>query len=125
MRGYPTFRRIFEMRMNELFLGELEREGKSSRRVLERVPEGRNEWQPHPKSMRMGYLATLVATLPGWIDFMVNRDELDIRPVGGAPAYTQQEFATSADLLNAADASVAKARQALEGVTDEHLLKPW
>ena len=68
------------MKMSELYLGELEREAPASRRVLERVPDGRYDWKPHEKSMQLGYLAALVATMPGWIDAMVNQDELDIAP---------------------------------------------
>ena len=51
------------MKMTELFLAELERELPATRRVLERVPEGRNDWKPHEKSMAMGYLAALVASM--------------------------------------------------------------
>ena len=43
------------MKMTELFLGELDREAGSTRRTLERVPEGRNDWKPHEKSMPLGY----------------------------------------------------------------------
>jgi uncharacterized damage-inducible protein DinB len=113
------------MKMTELFLGELEREAAATRKVLERVPEGRPEWVPHPKSMRLGYLSTLVATMPGWIDFMFNKDELDIQPVGGTPAFKREEFSTRKELLAALDASVAKGRAALEGTTDEHLMTNW
>ena len=42
------------MELTKLFLGELEREGAGTRRVLERVPEGRNGWKPHEKSMNLG-----------------------------------------------------------------------
>jgi len=113
------------MKMTEVFLGELEREAQANRRVLERVPEGKPEWQPHPKSMRIGYLATLVATMPGWIDFMINKDELDLRPPGGEATFKPQEFATCKELLDALDAAVAKGRAALTNPTDDHLLKPW
>jgi hypothetical protein len=57
--------------MTELFLAELERETPRTRRALEQVPEGKAEWTPHPKSMPLGYLAGLVATLPSWIVFTV------------------------------------------------------
>jgi len=112
------------MKMTELFLGQLEREAASTRRVLERGPEGKAEWQPHVKSMKMGYLATLVATMPGWVDMMINQDELDLRPVGGAP-YKQQEFGSAGELVAALEASVAQGRAALLGTTDEHLMTPW
>src|SRR5438445_7837754 len=66
------------MKLNELFLGQLDNEAKSTRRVLERVPEGRNDWKPHGKSMAFGYLAALVAKMPAWIAMMVDVDEFDV-----------------------------------------------
>ena len=57
------------MKLTEMFLAELEREAGPTRRTLERVPEGRYDWKPHPKSMLFGYLAELVARLPGWTVF--------------------------------------------------------
>jgi uncharacterized damage-inducible protein DinB len=112
------------MKLTELFLGQLERESASTRRVLERVPEGKNDWKPHGKSMPMGYLATLVATMPSWIVMMVNQDELDIDPPGGKK-YEQPELGTARELVEALDSSVAKAREALENTTDEHLMTLW
>ena len=77
------------MELKELFLAQLEREAEASRKVVARVPEGRNDWKPHEKSMAMGYLAALVATMPGWVAVMVERDELnldDARTKGCAPS---------------------------------------
>ena len=112
------------MLMTELFLGELEREAAATRRVLERVPEGRNDYQPHARSMPLGRLATLVATMPGWVAMTVNQDELDLSPPGGA-AYKPPELRTRRELVEALDANVAKARQALAATTDAHLMTPW
>ena len=55
------------LKMTDLFLEELKREAVGTRKALERVPEGHNDWKPHPKSMPLGYLASLVATMPGWM----------------------------------------------------------
>ena len=110
------------MRLTELFLGQLEREAASTRRALERVPEGRNDWKPHEKSMPLGYLAALVATMPGWIAFMVKQDELDIASPEGAK-FKPQAMRTSRELVAALDSSVAMAREALATTTDEHLMK--
>jgi uncharacterized damage-inducible protein DinB len=112
------------MKMTELFLADLEREAASTRRALERVPEGRSDWRPHEKSMPLGYLATLVATILSWTAFMVNEDQLDMTPKGDSK-YKQKDLHTNSELLAALDDSVAKARKALEGTTDEHLLTPW
>ncbi|QNI34803.1 damage-inducible protein DinB [Alloacidobacterium dinghuense] len=112
------------MLYSTLFLADLEREAASTRRVLERVPEGRDDWKPHEKSMPLGYLATLVATILGWTDMMVNQDQLDMAPKD-APKFRPKELKTNKELLAALDESVAKARKALENTTDEHLLTPW
>ena len=112
------------MKLTELFSGELEREGKSTRKVLERVPEGKNAWKPHERSMNLGYLAALVAQMPGWIEMMINTEELDL----GAPdsgRFRPLEQSSTKDLLAMFDANVAKAAQALGATNEEHLMKPW
>ncbi len=70
------------MMITELLLAELDREAVGIRKTLERVPEGKNGRKPHEKSMPLGSLATIVATIPSWLDMVVNRDELDINPPG-------------------------------------------
>jgi hypothetical protein len=110
--------------MTELFLAELEREAPRTRRALEQVPEGKPAWAPHPKSMPLGYLAALVATLPSWAWFTIKQDELDIRPVGKEP-YKMPEWSTTEELLKIFDDAVAQAREALQGTNDDHLMTPW
>ena len=39
------------LKMTDLFVAELNREAVGTRKALERVPEGQNDWRPHPKSM--------------------------------------------------------------------------
>ena len=112
------------MKMTEFFLAELEREARGTRKALERVPEGHDNWKPHEKSMPLGYLAGLVATMPGWISFMVEREELDIASVEGAN-FKPKAASTSRELLQTFDESLAKGRDALQKTNDEHLLKPW
>jgi len=112
------------MRMTDFFSAQLEREGALSRRALERVPEGRPDWKPHEKSMPLGYLSTLVATMPSWIAMAITQDELDLRPPGGS-GYKPPASSTTRELLQALDESVARALTALRNTTDEHLMTPW
>jgi uncharacterized damage-inducible protein DinB len=109
------------MKITELLVEELDREGVVSRKTLERVPEGKNDWKPHEKSMPLGYLATIVATIPSWIDLVVNMDELDIKPPGG-PKFMPQPWKTRKDLLEQFENSLKKGREVLQKTSDDRLL---
>jgi uncharacterized damage-inducible protein DinB len=108
------------MKITELLLAELDREAVGTRKALEQVPEGKNDWKPHEKSMPLGSLATIVATIPAWLDMVVNMDELDINPAGG-PKFKPQPWKTRRDLLDQFDASLKKGREVLQNTTDDHL----
>jgi uncharacterized damage-inducible protein DinB len=107
------------MNLSEMLLAQLEREVEATRKTVERVPEGLFDWKPHPKSMQMGYLSSLVAGMFGWIPMMIEQDYLDLGSGGSNTASTGEER------LVLFDKSLAKARQALSNTTDEHLMKPW
>ncbi|MGC1453378.1 MAG: DinB family protein [Candidatus Sulfotelmatobacter sp.] len=112
------------MKLADLLLAELEREAAGTRGALQRVPEGHNDWKPHPKSMPLGSLASLVATMPSWVAMMVKQDELDLKSPGAAK-FKPLEWRTRAELVSALDGAVAEARAALQNTTEEHLLTPW
>jgi uncharacterized damage-inducible protein DinB len=48
---------------------------KTTRRFLERVPDGKDDWRPHVKSKSLSELATHVAQLPGFGILMLTGDE--------------------------------------------------
>ena len=112
------------MELKKFFLEQLEAEAALSRKAIERVPEGHNPWKPHERSMELGYLASLVATMPGWLAMMIENDETDLNGAAGATLRTRA-VATRADLLRLLDEGLAKSRKALQNTTEEHLLKPW
>jgi uncharacterized damage-inducible protein DinB len=113
------------MTLTDLFLGELDREAPLTRRVLERVPEGRNDWRPHEKSMPLGRLAALVAGMPAWLAMMIDKNEFDLNPPGGSSGSFQTNFRTTADLVKTLEEGVSAARTALQKTNDDHLMKPW
>ena len=112
------------MKLTELLIADLDREMPITRRALEAVPE-KPDWKPHEKSMPMGRLAALVATMPSWLTMMIAQDEFDVAPPT-PPAQSQFQLPKNkAQILETVDKGFAGAKKALAGTTDDHLLKPW
>ena len=107
------------MNLTNLFLTELEREAPRTRRALEQVPLGKDDWKPHPKSMPLAQLAGLVASMPSWISLVIEQDELNLTPPPGQGTY--QQPATDS-LVSVHDANVQKGREALSKTNDEFLM---
>ena len=107
------------MKMNELLLAQLEREARGTREALASVPEGKDDWTPHPKSMPLARLAGLVATMPSWVSLIIDQDELDLTPQPGQGQYQQPSIS---ELVAAHDKHMTKARESLSGTTDDYLL---
>ena len=112
------------MKLTELFIGELDGEAARSRKALEEMPEGKQDWKPHEKSMAFGYLSELVAIMPSWIAMGIDKDELDLNPPGGSNVK-RTPLNSRADYVAALDKAVGDARAALQRTTDEHLSTPW
>jgi len=113
-----------EMKMADLILEQLEAEGPRTRRALEAVPEGRDDWKPHEKSMPLGRLAMLVATMPTWFSFIIKQDELELKPPGGSN-MNQKPLLTRAERVEALQKAIAEASEALRSASEEHLSKTW
>ncbi len=107
------------MHFVRLYLEELDREADRTRAALKAVPLGRDDWRPHPKSMPLATLAGLVASMPSWVSFVIDRDELDIKPPAGQGQYQQPATDT---LVATLDGNLAKARESLSRTSDEFLM---
>lgn len=107
------------MKLTEQFLAELDREVPKTRRTIERVPQGKDDWKPHPKSMELKRLASTVAGMPGWISLIIDQDELDLTP---PPGQGQQQQAAKKTLLQQLDEGTAKGRESLKKTNDQYLL---
>jgi uncharacterized damage-inducible protein DinB len=99
----------------------MDQEAKATRRLLERVPEERLTWKPHPKSMSLGQLALHVAQVNGNIagmgasdSFAVNLSDLNV-------AQPQ----TSAEILSAFENGLSRAHELLSQVDDQKIMGMW
>ena len=106
------------MKLTELFLEELNREAPRTQRALEHVPLDRDEWKPHPKSMALGRLAGLVASMPSWVTLIIEQDELDLTPPPGRGQYQPPAMDRLVETLNT---HVVKARESLSRTNDDFL----
>jgi len=96
------------MSLGTSLLPEFDLEMATTRRLLERVPDEKGEWKPHPKSFSLGHLAQLVSWMPAWIANTTRESSLDLL---AAPGYSYEKTAT---LLAGFDTNVRDAREALE-----------
>jgi uncharacterized damage-inducible protein DinB len=106
------------MKLAELFLAEIDREAPRTRRALEQVPLGRDDWKPHPKSMPLGRLAALVASMPSWVTLILEQDHLELNPTGSG----QFQSPSTEQLVEVHEGHVKKARVSLLGTSDDVLL---
>lgn len=103
------------------FLKELNEEAITTRKMLERIPTDKFDWQPHPKSMTIKRLATHIAELPGWIPMALTTDELDFEN----NPYQQEDVKTTEELLNYFEKSLQAGRSLLNEEYEEVLDKNW
>jgi uncharacterized damage-inducible protein DinB len=108
------------MGISEAFANEIELEGQTTRRVLERVPADRLGWKPHPKSMSIGQLALHVAQVPGVIASWALEDSTAL---SGEPPRPQPQ--SCEQLLQTHDASVRQAKDVLAKLGDDGLQRNW
>src|ERR1700729_876555 len=66
------------MKISEILLQDYDTEISNTRRTLERVPEGKNDWKCHDKSMVLGKLAMHCATLPFFGSYIILDDGMDL-----------------------------------------------
>jgi len=100
---------------------EMQQEAKTTRRLLERVPEGSFGWKPHERSMSLGRLAAHVAELPELIIPALRQDELDF----GSGDFKPFEPQTNAELLEKFDRNISAAVEALQQQPDERMGDNW
>lgn len=108
------------MAINEALISELQHEAATTRKLLERIPAEKFDWQPHEKSMTMGRLAVHVADMFGWFPPTLEADELDF-----SKGYEEPKPATTEELVEVLDKNVAAATESLKNTGDAAFAKNW
>lgn len=109
------------MSMIEPVIAELKQEAASTRRLLERIPDGQLDYQPHPKSFTLGGLASHLADSLGWAVPTCQTDSLVFDPETWKPWQGDSTAAIVARL----DETLAQAIEAMSPLTDDDLGKTW
>ena len=104
-------------------LPEFDHEMATTRRLLDRVPEGEFGWKPHDRSMSLGQLSGHLANIPTWCNAVLDLTEFDLASIGdtGRPKVPASRQA----LIQEFDGKVAAARANLVKRTDAELTTPW
>ena len=110
------------MNMIDPLLMEFDREASTTRKVLERVPEGKLDWAPHPKSYTLSKLATHVARLPEWTRALL-ADRFDFAATALDPL--REVPPTTAGLVALHDKTVAEAKGVLAQLDDAKAMGDW
>ena len=112
------------MNISQSMLPEFDMEIANTRKTLERVPEDKPDFRPHPKSMPMSRLAGHLAEIPTWPAMTLAQAELDVNPPGGTP-MKPGVMTSRKELLAKFDEEAKKARAALAATSDEAMMKTW
>src|SRR5262245_25190525 len=112
------------MTFSETILPEFDQEMASTRKVLERLPEDKLDWRPHPKSNTIGWNANHLAEIPGWVEGTLTALTWELAPVGGE-RYQSPKLMTRQAILDLFDRNVASARRAIAAVKDEDVGLTW
>jgi len=110
---------VTELAPGALLFPDLDAELETTRRILERVPDGQNDWRPHEKSMTLGELANHVAELPGFAVMMLTQDVVDFD--GPPPSKLQ----TTADRLAAFEKLSGELRDLIGRLTWDRAFEQW
>jgi uncharacterized damage-inducible protein DinB len=107
------------MKLADSILMELDQESQMTKRVLERIPDDKLTWKPHPKSYSLGQLALHIASVPGNVAKAAAQDTFE------APSFTQPQPANRREVLDAFATSLAGAKDTLKDMDDARLMSMW
>jgi len=100
-------------------LDEFQTQVRVTRKFLERLPEDKLTWKPHPKSMTAGQLAYHIAWTPGSVVRFVQENTRQ------ADNFNFPQPASLEEVLNKLDESIATVREILPTFDDAAMHETW
>jgi uncharacterized damage-inducible protein DinB len=107
------------MSIVDSLLMEIDQEAQTTKRVLDRIPEDKLGWKPHPKAFSLGQLALHIAAAPGNIAAAAAQDSFE------APNFSQAEAKSRQEVLDTFSKGIESAKSALNKMDDARLMSMW
>ncbi|HET9888572.1 MAG TPA: DinB family protein [bacterium] len=108
------------MRLIDAILAELDQETNATRNLLNRIPEEKLTWKPHPKSMNLGELALHIASIPAGISEVACLDRFEL------PDFkTRPDPKNKREVIEMLEESVRAAKSKLAPLDDARLMETW
>lgn len=107
------------MRLVDSILTEIDQEAQTTKRVLERIPEDKLGWKPHPKAFSLGQLSLHIASVPGSIAAALVPDSMEV------PNFSQPEPKSRQEVLDTFSKSLESAKDTLQKMDDARLMSMW
>ena len=109
------------MAIKDGLLADYDHEMGTTRRLLERLPDDRLGWKPHPRSMSLGGLATHLGNIPHWGGTILNDASFDL----AAAPPNLQEKTSRAEILAAFDDTCKLTRGWMATMSDGEYQSLW
>ncbi len=109
------------MPKKDALMAELRNEAKSTRKMLERIPQDRLVWNPHEKSMTIGRLAAHIAEIPVWVNRCMEAKVFDFASV----PLVRKTYKDLAELLDVFENKQDAAVTSLQNASDETLAEQF
>jgi uncharacterized damage-inducible protein DinB len=107
------------MPIADALLMEIDQEGKTTQRLLERIPEDKLSWKPHAKSYSLGQLSLHIAAGTGNLAKAAALDSFEL------PNFQQGEAKSRKELLDTFSQSLATAKQTIASMDDARMMGLW
>ena len=111
------------MAMSHALIPEFDHEMANTRTTIERVPDAKWDWKPHPKGGTIGWYVNHLILFPNWLAGMFMSDSFDVAP--GGKQVEMPKATNTKEAIAIFDKGLADARAALAKATDEQLMKNW